>query len=419
MKNKRGQVLLAGIVLLLGLSVLIPVLIQFVQSESRQTVKSQKNTLAFHLAELGLERGYQQLILTTSTWVTVSSGGVITGFNFDSTYTDPISGGEYQIRLSSATGTAVYVTAVGRDAAKREIRAIKAMFSGSGNLTNVVYSGDQVSVSGSSNVEWGPVMARNDISGANAHPRYYSTGKVDPFDTAPGLPNTDNVQWWSYYANVPQMPNIDLNYYKGQAQAAGATTAGCGGTFYKVGNIDFQGCIGAGPTFMTGTWYMTGNGTFKAGGSGNGIQGNVIMLGNLEMQGNGGRTMSMNVPLPPEAWKEYGNDWAYYKGTWDPTAPATYAAAVAASYTASRVVNITNILIDGLMYAGGNYQATGAGNAAYRGVVVCAAQPTFGANITLYYNPTVSYTSTTNVVQRSSWQDVKCTWATAGNAVCQ
>ena len=212
MKNKRGQVLLAGVVLLLGLSLLIPVLIQFVQNESRMTLKVQKNTQAFHLAELALERGYQQLILTTSTWVTVSSGGVAAGFNFDTTYTDP-SGGEYQIRLSSSTGSAIYITAVARDKDHREVRAVRGMFTGSGNLSNVIYSGDQISVSGSSNIEWGPVMARNDISGALSHPRYYSTGKVDPFDTAPGLPNTDNVQWWSYYANVPQMPNIDLNYY--------------------------------------------------------------------------------------------------------------------------------------------------------------------------------------------------------------
>ena len=417
MKNKRGQVLLAGVVLLLGLSLLIPVLIQFVQNESRMTLKVQKNTQAFHLAELALERGYQQLILTTSTWVTVSSGGVAAGFNFDTTYTDP-SGGEYQIRLSSSTGSGIFITAVARDKDRKEVRAVRGMFTGSGNLSNVIYSGDQISVSGSSNIEWGPVMARNDISGALSHPRYYSTGKVDPFDTAPGLPNTDNVQWWSYYANVPQMPNIDLNYYKNQAIAAGATTAGCGGTFYKVGNIDFQGCIGPGPSFKTGTWYMTGNGTFKSAAPGNGIQGTVIMLGNLEMQGNGGRTMSMNVPLPPQAWKEYANDWAYYLATWDPTAPATYAAAVAANYLASGNRNITNILIDGLMYTGGNYQATGAGNAAYRGAVICVAQPSLGSNITIYFNPALSYQSTTNVVQRTAWQEARCTWD-VGNAVCQ
>ena len=417
MKNKRGQVLLAGVVLLLGLSLLIPVLIQFVQNESRMTLKVQKNTQAFHLAELALERGYQQLILTTSTWVTVSSGGVAAGFNFDTTYTDP-SGGEYQIRLSSSTGSGIFITAVARDKDRKEVRAVRGMFTGSGNLSNVIYSGDQISVSGSSNIEWGPVMARNDISGALSHPRYYSTGKVDPFDTAPGLPNTDNVQWWSYYANVPQMPNIDLNYYKNQAIAAGATTAGCGGTFYKVGTIDFQGCIGPGPSFKTGTWYMTGNGTFKSAAPGNGIQGTVIMLGNLEMQGNGGRTMSMNVPLPPQAWKEYANDWAYYLATWDPTAPATYAAAVAANYLASGNRNITNILIDGLMYTGGNYQATGAGNAAYRGAVICVAQPSLGSNITIYFNPALSYQSTTNVVQRTAWQEARCTWD-VGNAVCQ
>jgi hypothetical protein len=166
---------------------------------------------------------------------------------------------------------------------------------------------------------------------------------------------------------------------------------------------------------------MTGNGTMKAGGAGNYLIGEVIILGNLEMIGNGGSFKTLTVPIPPEAWKEYGEAsgvaWTHYK-TMDPAGPATYAAAVAADYQATATYNITNVLINGLMYQGGQYNATGAGNASFYGVVYCITQPSLGANMTLWYQADLAVLTTSILVQRVSWQDVVCSWDPAGNAVC-
>lgn len=423
MNSKRGQVLLGAMVLLLALAVFVPILVQFVQTESRHMVKGEKNTQAFQLAEAAIERGYQNLILSTTTWAMASSGTVVTGFDFDQTYISP-SGGEYQIGYSTGAGSSVYVTGVGRDRDRKEIRAIKAQYVGNGDLGNSIYSGGQVSVHGSANIEWGPVFSRTDITTGGAKwPRFYSTGKIDPLDTNPSVPNSDNLQYWAYYSNMPNFPTIDLNYYKTKAQtldSGGTPPAACGGNYYKVGNITFQGCDGGGAG-QSGTWYMTGNGTLKAGGGGNYLIGEVIILGNLEMNGNGGSFKSLTVSIPPEAWQEYcessGVAWTHYQ-TMDGSAPASCAAATAGSYEATGTYTITNVLVNGLMYQGGNYQATGSGNASFYGVVYCIAQPSLGANMTLWYQPNLSMVTTSSLVQRVSWQDVVCTWDPSGNAVC-
>jgi len=420
MKDVKGQILVITMVLLLTLAVFIPFLIQMAQSESRWTVKEQKNTQAFHLAELAVERGYQQLILSTITWAAASAGTAVSGFNFDATYTDP-SGGEYQIRFTTSSGSGVYVTGVGRDKGRKEIRAVKAQFVGNGDADNSIYSGGQVSVSGSGNVEWGPIMARSDIdTGGRKWPRFYSTGGINPYDTNPAPGNSNNLNYWAYYTSLPAFPSIDLNYYKNQAIALGAAPAECGGTYFKAGNITFQGCS-AGGAGQAGTWYLTGNATFKAGASGNYIVGEVVALGNLEMNGNGGSFKALTVPIPPAAWKEYGEPtgvaWAHYL-TMDAGAPASYAAAVASSYEAADTENITNILVNGLMYQGANYEATGCGNVGFYGVVFCQAKPTLGANMTVWYKSGVLLAGTSSVIQRIAWKDVSCSWTTAGNAVC-
>jgi hypothetical protein len=426
MKNNRGQVFFMTALILVTLSAILPLLINLAQNESRWTVKEQKSTRAFHLSEMALERGYQQLLLTTSTWTNVTGGASVPGFNFDTTYTDP-SGGEYQIQLSSTSGGGMFVTAVGRDGSGAELRALRAEYAETGNLfTSSIYSAGQVNVNSSANVEWGSILAKNDIDTNGRYwPRYYSTGKIDPWDTNPAPPNTNNRQWWSYYANMPVFPTLDLNYYKTKAQALGAAPAACGGSYYVVGNVDFRGCNGGGAG-QAGTWYITGNAVFKAGMGGNYIVGDVIALGNLEMNGNGGAFKNLTVPVPPTAWKEYGGTsllgilaWVHYKLTFDLLSPLTYDLAVATNYKATGNATINNILVNGLMYQGGNFQATGSGNAGFYGVVLTQGQPTLGSNMTLYFNPNITIQSAEFQAQRVAWEPPSCVWPKGGNASCQ
>jgi hypothetical protein len=369
------------------------------------------------LAELGLERGYQQLVLTTSTFVSVTSGTAVAGFNFDTTYSDP-AGGEYQIRLSSGASGTVYVTAVGRNRGGTEIRAIKTRYSGSGVLDNSIYSEGSVSVAASGNVEWAAIVSHSAITTTSNHPRLYSTSSISKDANGATPPNTDNIQWWSFQSNLPPMPSIDLVYYQGLAAAAGAAPAGCGGAYHLTGDRIMKGCNGGGAG-VTGTFYTTGYLQFKAGSGGNIINGNVVTLGYVDVSGNGGATRSMNVPVPPKAWKEYGNDWAFYKATYDAAAPATYAAAVAADYTSAANKTINDVIVNGLIYAGGNFQDTGSGNANFYGVAIVGNAPSIGSNSTFYFNPTLvtAVRTLAQRPQRISWTDVSCTWSGA-SAVC-
>lgn len=407
------------VVLLAVLLVLVPGMIQFVTSDSRMSVKAGGSTRAFQMAETGLERGFQTLIQSTSTLAAISSGTAVAGYNFDVTYTEP-GVGEYQIRLASQTSTTILITGVGRPIGGREVRGVRAEYARVGDITNAITAEGLVGMGGSTEVEWASVLSRTAITTAGRnHPRFYSIGSITPQDgngSAP--PNSDSVQWWSYKTDLPPNPTLDMVYYQTQAQAGGATSSACGSTFYKVGNVTFKGCnSGASPT--TGTWFVTGNATFQAGAGGNMMEGVLIALGYVQIQGNGGSSRNMTVPVPPKAWREYGNDWAYYKSNFDGAAPASYAAAVTADYSSTANANISNILFNGLFYAGGGLQFSGSGNAAVYAAAIVQGAPSLGSNLTFYFNPNAAAAAkTTNQsVQRISWRDVGCSWS-SGNAVC-
>src|SRR4051812_10401553 len=131
MRNSKGQIIIGAIVLLLILAILVPGIISYVQNESKWTVKEQRTTRAFQLAESAVERGFQQIILSTVTWSTLQAGGALTGFNYDQTYTD-LSGGQYEIKMISGPGTqTATITGVGRDTSNHEIRAVQVIYSNS------------------------------------------------------------------------------------------------------------------------------------------------------------------------------------------------------------------------------------------------------------------------------------------------
>jgi hypothetical protein len=420
MKKQSGNALVIVVVLLAVLIILVPGFVQFITSDTRNTVKSNNSTRAFQLAETALERGFQILIQSTTTLALVSSGTAVAGFNFDTVYSEP-NMGDYQIRLTSQTATTILITGVGRAAVGGSIRGVRAEFARLGDISNSITAEGIVGMGGSTEVEWGSVLSRTAIttSGRN-HPRFYSVGSITPQDgngSAP--PNTDSVQWWSYKSDLPPTPTLDMAYYQAQALADGATISACGSTFYKVGDVAFKGCENGGSP-RTGTWFVTGNATFRPGSGGNIMDGVLIALGYVEIQGNGGSTRNMTVPVPPKAWKEYGNDWNFYRSNFDGAAPASYAAAVAADYSASTNKALSNILFSGLFYAGGGLQFTGSGNSSVYAVAIVQGAPALGSNHTFYFNPDAAAAAkTTNrSIQRISWRDVGCSWDSGNTVVC-
>lgn len=413
---RRGQMAITIVFsILLFLLILFPVLNHFVQNEGKWSVKEKKATAAFHLAEAGVDRARWKLIENIYMW-NVTSTGTIAGYHFDKVYTAE-SGGTYAINISSdpLDSDRRIVESVGRDPIGRQVRRIKAVLVN--DRTNfATRAGNQVAnTGGNDHIEWGPVISGNNIDATGrTFPRYYSAGHVTPQDGGSTSASTDNVYWWSYYA-IPAAPKVNFGAYLTSATASGAAPNGCGNgnssTYYRVGNAVFKGCHDTSGR----SYYITGDTDFQSG-SGNFIRGNLIILGNLSITGTGGADGAYAARLPPEAWREYGNNWAHYLA-FDPVAsgaPASYAAAVSANYLAvNKTYNLSNVLVHGFIYTGGSQGLVGGGNCNLNGTLLAGESATMGtSSMVIYYEDAVADGILIQGVALKvhSWYEVKPEW---------
>ncbi len=401
MKKSTGQVLIAVIVLMAILAISLPAIIQFVQNESRWTVKETRTTRAFQLAEAAVERGFQKIITSSSTWSSIQAGQVQTNYNFDFKYTD--SNGQYEVRVTSGPGTQqATVTGVGRDTSTNEIRAIKVIY-GNTAANAAMYAMGGVTLTSNPGVEWGPVMSPTTITTSQDHPRFYSTGNVtlDPNGAVP--PNTDNVQWWSYYPNLPPPPEVDTQGYLQDATALGQVHAA--GT-YQASSFGVT----------TGTHYFQGDTTIQSpGGFLN--NGNIVVMGDLTVQGSPGNG-TLTPHLPPNAWKEYGNDWkgcaACYWDNYDNAAPTTFPG-INGSYDSSVATYAFNnkLLLHGFLYVMKSLTITGGGNLTiYGSLYLGNASSLDGSHVKVYYDDSLVVKTLNVTLSRNSWQEVSnCSWS--------
>ena len=412
--RKNGQVLIGAILGLAVLAIGIAALISYIQNESTWSVKQQRMTGAFEIAEAGAERAYQQLIISTTTLHSIEQGNTLAGYNFDQTYTD-LPGGSYEIRLAGdPVAQTITITSVGRDTDGKELRAIKTVYSTPGGAAAVsIYAINSASIQGNPTVEWGPVISPGPITtdASHTYPRYYSGGLISPFDANAGSPpNTDNLQWWSYYS-LPAPPQIDLAAYKAAAGAACTDQAdclndgACSTCYYTAANY---------PTYNPGT-----NNHFCTTVP---TQSNcaLIVEGNLSLSGNYGNGSVTGVPISPTAWKEYGSSaatWSYYRMNFDGAAPLTYAAAVSANYAPSGLTYsspITKAFMHGFLYIGGTISISGGGNGSIIGSMYVATVADLGtSHVTVYYDDNVisNIKIQSGSITRSSWQEVtNCSW---------
>jgi len=394
--------------ILLFLVLMFPVMNMFVKNESKWSVKEKKATAAFHLAEAGVDRARWKLLENDDMWA-ITSTGTIAGYHFDKVYTAE-DGGTYAINITSdpVDGNRRIVEAVGRDPKGVQLRRIKAVLVNDNPNNFSARGGNQVvNTGGNDHLEWGRVISGNSIDAAGrTFPRFYSAGHVTPQDGGSSSASTDNVYWWSFY-DVPPFPKVKFAAYLASATASGADP--CGGNYYTVGNRDFKGCHDTSEK----TYYITGDTTFSSGGGGNFIRGTIITLGNLSISGSGGGDGAYAARLPPEAWKEYGNNWAHYK-TFDAGAPATYAAAVSASYLAvNKTYPLTNVLVHGFVYTGGNQGLQGGGNCNLNGALLSNQNATMGtSSMVIYYDDNVAEGIQVQGVNLKvhSWYEVKPDW---------
>jgi hypothetical protein len=337
--HSRGQVLIGVLVMMLLIMIATPSLIKWIQSDTEWSVKQQKSSTAFNLANGAIERGTWKLKSSTSTWAQAANGTVITGYNFDTTYQD-IEGGTYRIRFSSGPGThQVTVTAEARDAQREERRAIMAVYENQA-IPGPILTGGNIALSGALEPHWGPVMAQGNIalSGAaatNYFPRKFSknvvTGPSGNARDTNGLtpPNTDNQEWWSNYP-VPDLPQLDfialrssaqangnLNYYNGFTSShtyTGYTGSGhscnVAGTSSAHGsphNTHFADSNHHPRSKLNQIWYWDGNVNFTGGanlsGHSNGLYGTIIIRGNMTLETED--NYSYTATVPSNVWREY------------------------------------------------------------------------------------------------------------------
>ncbi len=407
MKKTSGQIIIGAIILLVVLAITIPALIKYMEKESDWSVKAERSTRAFQLAEAGVERGYQSLILSTTTLAAVEAGGTLSDFNFDQSYSD-MPGGIYSIRLvGNPAALTITVTAVGKDTSNSEIRAIQAVYATPGAYPAAVYAINSASILGNPTVEWGPVVSPGPIITDASHtfPRYYSSGLISPFDTNAGSPpNTDNTQWWSYYP-LPPPPTIDLQAYK-SAAGAGCTdqpsclSSACSVCYYTAATY---------PTVSPGTNHHFNNGSATA----------LIVEGNLSLSGNYGNGSESGVSIQPYAWKEYGNDWSHYTAmdAYASSHYVTYQDAVNANYVGSGLTygsTITKVFIHGFLYIGGSLSISGGGNGSFIGSMYCATVANLGSShVTVYYDSAVisNIKVQNTTITRTAWQESpSCSW---------
>ena len=331
-KRSAGQVLVVVLLGLAMLAILIPALVTYVRNEANWTVKDRKSTIAFHLAEAGIDRGIWKVKESTSTFNSALTGVVIPNYNFDKAFSD-IDGGVYRIRFVPGPGSReITVYAEGKETDNNNVRALKCVVKNQ-SIPGAIISGGVISYQNDFEAHWGPIMsqANIDIKG-NAtkmyFPRKYSRQVVTsntgsyPRDTN-GLtpPNTDGKEWWSDY-NVPEFPVLDFAAMKAEAintntynvygcrKAGGTnnspwTSLKCNSNYLAhntrhLCNADRHSLSKGGYT-----WYYDNNLVLSGGAAadGCGIVGNLIVRGDLYI--DCGDNYYFTGPIPSDAWMEY------------------------------------------------------------------------------------------------------------------
>lgn len=224
---RRAGFLLPGVLfILLFLMIIVPVMVKWVQDDTKISTKDQASSLAFNLAEAAVDRGYWKLKSSTATYASVFAGGALAGYRFDATYRD-VPGGSYRVYVASGPSSdQVTIIGEGRNADGKETRSIKAVFTNT-SVLGAIITGANLNATGASIVHWGPILAMGDItvSGGgltNGFPRKLSRQVVRPFDPTGDVnpSNTDNVEWWSDY-DVPELPDFDFTTMRASAAATG------------------------------------------------------------------------------------------------------------------------------------------------------------------------------------------------------
>lgn len=419
-----GQILPGAIAMLVILSVMVPTIVFWVQRENVFASKQAHNTMAFHLAEAGVEKAYLFVSLSTITWNNLQNGTSQADYRFDKVYSD-IAGGTYTISITSGPGTQqVTVITVGRDRLGKETRALRVVYGNSILGDTAIYSGQGVQIGNNVTVEWGGVMSPYTIMANSAnHPQFWSASQIVTKDTDPNPPNCDSPnchQWHAYEKNLPAAPLIDFDFYRASAAAttgcpthAGANTAVPANSCYYPGDVSSWDDTTTGKTiFIEGALSVQSNGMFHTG--------TMIVMGNINLPNGAWGDGNVTMSVPTNAWKHYGNDWAFYKANFDAATPHPNFPGLESTYAPTGLTySSKKIAVNGFLYVGGNFNngGGGGGNSDVYGVLYAVGTTTMtptSNSVNFFYNGNATANLvTTNVnLTRVSWKDEVRGWPT-------
>jgi Tfp pilus assembly protein PilX len=462
--KKRNAFILPGVILVfLLLMIIVPVMVKWVQNDTKLSVKDQRASIAFNLAEAALDRGYWKVKSSTTNIESAMNGVPIPGYNFDAIYKD-VTGGTYRISISSIATKTIVIVGEGRDNSTNETRAVSAVFKNQTIYSPLLTGGSMTWKKGLA-VFWGSVMSQGDMTLDNVlstvyYPRKYSKGVVigsaaNPRDIN-GLnpPNTDGVEWWSDYQYIPELPILDfavlrasaaltntLNVY-GCENSANYTDPTTGAVLAGKAPWDSRSsCTGGNPhTEHFGNpwnhpkspryqpnkdyvWYYDGNlrltGRRNGGaavGESTGLRGMLIVRGNLIVDSPG--EYSYTGPVPASAWEDHKK---LTKTTNDSAATGEYPGDIGLNKSTGTFHfgtdtwaggYVTTVGMRGFTYVGGNMTITNPdGYMDFNGAVwvqgdVVATGASANAYCGIFYDDTLNVPSLNVVLIRQSWQEI-------------
>ena len=460
MKQKEGSLLIGMLLVFMLLIIVVPVMVKWVENDTKSSVKDQKSTLAFNLADAAVDRGYWKVKSSTITLAQVSLGTSLAGYNFDAAYSD-IPGGSYRIMVTSGPGTdQITIYGEGRDSGNKETRSIKAVYTNA-SVPGTVLAGGTMSMSGTSVAHWGPLMSKGDIvlSGSaltNHYPRKLAMQTVKPFDPTGDTnpPNTDSLEWWSNYY-VQDLPIFDFDTMRASAAASGTLNCGsatgswnsstrvwsglkpessnnftlpCNGTASEcTGSVCKVGDIYADRRYdQNKVWYWDKGKTVTLYNTG--VRGTIVVRGDLTLNGDDcygpnydtndsshycGKAHAWNptgpgnvkVQVPPNAWREYQKidtvATNQYPGDLG-LSSSTLTYIIGTSATESSLTE-GDIGINGLLYVGGNLTQTLACDV--YGSVWVEGTTTQSGNTVIFFNSKLKEPTLNVVLVRESWKE--------------
>lgn len=419
--GRRGQILPGAVAMLVILAVMVPAIVLWIQRETIFASKQSHNTVAFHLAEAGVEKAYLYISLSTITWNAIQAGTAQADYSLDKSYSD-IEGGTYAISITSGPqAQQVTVITVGRDRLNKETRALRVVYSNTVMGDTAIFAGQGVRIGGGTNVHWGAVMSPSNIDATSRDfPQFWSASQIIGKDTSANPPNCDSpgcCQWHAFQATLPTPPALDFDFFRSSAAAtmgcpnvAGKSVGTPAGSCYYEGDVTDWNHETAGKTiFIEGDLSVKSPGMFHTG--------TMIVMGNVNLpNGQWGRG-SVNMMMPTKAWKQYCNAWADYQAYGnDSTEPAAFPGLNSTYEATVTSINSSKVSVNGFLYVGGNFNngGGGGGNSDIYGVLYAIGTSTFSAAspIDFYYNgEATSNIITTNVsLTRSSWQSELRGW---------